>query len=221
MDNDFDLGNWLVEECGRIIGQLIGRAVVNGTGTEQPTGFLYGNTTSPLTIVNTSDTDSPRRTFTQIQYLPTGVADNFQADRLGSPQGDPSAVLLDALYALPSSYRSNAVWVMNSTTLASIRKWRDQDGNLIFIPGLVAGQDAVLFGKRILVCEDMPSVAAGAIPIAIADWNQAYVLLNVGGIRVTANPYSTAGQTSFYVRRRIKGAVLNSAAIRVVKCSVS
>lgn len=140
----------------------------------------------------------------------------------GSPAGDAAGVFFDCLYALNEAYRANAVWCMNSLTLAKVRKFRDADGDYLFRPGLVAGQDDTLLGRPVRVAEDVPGVGSNAFPVILADWREAYTLVNVGPMRVTVDDSITApGQLKLYVRQRVGGNLMNSDAIKVIKCATS
>ncbi len=59
--------------------------------------------------------------------MASGVAGGF-------PASDPSDKLMDLVYALKSGYRQNAHWVMNRKTQATIRKFKDGDGNYLWQP---------------------------------------------------------------------------------------
>ncbi len=214
----FEVQAWFVAETSRAFAQGLGAAIISGNGTDKPTGFLQASTSSTID----GDTPSPERPFGTIQYLPTGAAADFQGDRLSSPQGDPGGVLFDALYALNEAHRANSVWVMNSLTLAKIRKFRDADGNYLFQPGLIAGMDDTLLGRPIRIAEDMPDVGANAFPVALADWEAAYLLVRVGQLLVTVdNNITTPGYIKLYVRQRFGGKLLDSQAIKLVKCATS
>ena len=65
-----------------------------------------------------------------------------------------------------------------------------------------SGEDGMLPGRPVVTAEDMRDIAANAHPIAVADWNQAYLLVSVGGIRMTVDDnITTPGQILYYVRR--------------------
>ena len=221
-DLGFNAGEFIVAESARIFAQQLGTAIVTGNGTARPFGFLNGGAVSPLTIVSTSDTASPIRPYGSIQYLPTGAAAGFQQDYYGgvaSPEQDAIGCLFDALYALAPQYRANAVWAMNSTTLSTLAQLKDADGRPL-LDGLRRGADDMILGKRVVVCEDMPDIAAAAHPVAVADFKRAYYVQMVGELKITVDEsITTPGITKFYVRRRVRGAVLDDHAIKVVRCA--
>lgn len=215
-DLQFDVAGWLVESIVEEFARAEGAAVIAGTGTDQPRGFL---TTTP---VSTGDSDSPARAFGTLQYIPTGVAGDFPNDQTGSPPGNPGDVLWDTVYSLRAGYRANARWCMNSATAARVRKWKDRDGRYLWQDALIAGQPALLCGYPITLAEDMPDVGSNTHPIAFGDFAKGYLLADVVGLRVSVDDnITTPGQVKWYVRRRLGGRVLDDHAIRVIKCAAS
>src|SRR3546814_13842432 len=80
----------------------------------------------------------------------------------------PRSTLTDTLFpytTLFRSYRQGACWVMNSDTLARIRKFKTTDGAFVWQPGLVEGQAATLLGYPVGEAEDMPDVGANSLSV--------------------------------------------------------
>ncbi|WP_081687970.1 phage major capsid protein [Rhizobium mesoamericanum] len=170
-------------------------AFVNGDGTKKPLGFM-------------NDAD--------IGFNVSGSAATI-ADSSGQANG-----LIDLLYALKPAYRANATWMMNSTTLAAVRKMKDANGVYIWAPGAQAGEPGTLLGRPILDAVDMPDAAANAFPIAVGDFNSAFRVYDRVGMSVLRDPYSLAatGKVRFHARRRVGAGVTQPEAIRKLKCSV-
>lgn len=219
-DLAWDVLAWLEDDLAMRLARAEGIAFISGDGSSKPTGFTSG---SPSAVADTGA--SPERAFGTLQYLPTGAAAGFQEDAFGgtSPETDPAACLFDALYALRAGYRQNAVWMMNRLTLAAVRKFRDADGNYLFLPGLVAGTPDRLLGYPLQEAEDMPDLGANAFPIAVGDFNRGYQIADiVGTMNITVDNNITApGFVKFYGRRRLGGKVLDDDAIKLIKCATS
>jgi HK97 family phage major capsid protein len=128
-DAQFDVEGWLADEIAMEFASAEGAAFVNGNGTNRPKGFLQ---------YATAATGDAARAFGTLQYLASGAAGDFST----SPQDR----LIDLVQALRAPYRQGAVFVMNSATLARIRKFKTSDGAFIWQPGLAAGQAATLLG---------------------------------------------------------------------------
>jgi HK97 family phage major capsid protein len=213
----FDVQNWLVDAAAEEFDRLIGISIISGNGTNKPTGFLNG------TPVDEDDEDaSPTRPFGTIQYIASGVAGGFQKDRLGSPIGNPVDPLITTVYKLKAGYRSNARWLMNKGTLATVRKWKDNDAQYIWEPSMQMGQPSSVLGFPVSEMEDMPDEGTNTFPIAFGDFNAGYTFCNRVGTSITVDDnITTPGYVKFYIRRRVGGILRNDDAIKVVKCAAS
>ena len=208
---------WLSEDAASTLAKQEGTAFISGDGSDKPTGITAG------TPVSSADENaSPTRAFGTLQYIATGVAADFPGDRLSSPLGNPGDVFLDCVYALKKEYRANAVWLMNKTVLASVRKFKDADGDYLYRPNFQGGMGD-LFGFMVEEDENMADVAANAFPVAFGDFRSGYLISDiVRTLRVTVDDNITApGWVKFYTRRRLGGIVYNDDAIKLIKCATS
>ena len=55
------------------------------------------------------------------------------------------------------------------------------------------------------------------MPVAFGNFARAYELIDRSDLRVTVDPYTTAGFTKFYVRKRVYGHPLNNDAVKWVR----
>jgi HK97 family phage major capsid protein len=149
-DAIFDVESWLANEIATEFARAEGAAFVKGTGANQPLGFL----SSP-----TATTSDSTRAIGTLQTIGTGVAGAFAAT-------NPQDKLVDLVHSLRQPYRQGAVFVMNSSTAAVVRKMKTADGAFIWQPGLVAGQPATLLGYPVVEAEDMPDITANSLSIA-------------------------------------------------------
>jgi HK97 family phage major capsid protein len=199
-DAAFDIETWLANEIALEFARAEGAAFVNGTGINQPEGFL----TAPKATA-----EDGARPFGTLQYIGSGSATG-----LGS---SIDAKLIDLIHSLKSGYRQGACFVMNSTTLASIRKLKTADGAFLWQPGLVEGQPDRLLGYPVIEAEDMPDVAGGTFPIAFGNFRHGYLIAEHSPTRVLRDPYTNKPFVHFYATKRIGGKVLDSNAIKLLK----
>lgn len=204
-DAQFDVEAWLADEIATQFAKAEGTAFVNGDGVDKPKGFLT------YTIAATGDAT---RSFGQLQYVPVGAASDF-------PATNPQDKLLDLVHALRAPYRQGAVWVMNSATLAKIRKFKTSDGAFVWQPGLVTGQPDTLLGYPVVESEDMPDIAANTTPIAFGNFKAGYLVAERSETNILRDPYSNKPYVNFYATKRIGGAVSNSEAIKLLKIATS
>jgi HK97 family phage major capsid protein len=142
--------------------------------------------------------------------------------------GDASAVKADGLislyYALKPAYRQRAVWMMNGSTIAAVRKLKDASTGLyIWQPALQAGTPETILGRPVVECVDMPDVAGNAFPIAFGDFAAGYRIYDRVSISLLRDPYSvaTSGMTRFHARRRVGGALVRAEAVRRLKIATT
>jgi HK97 family phage major capsid protein len=199
-DAAFDIETWLANEIALEFARAEGTAFVKGTGTNQPEGFLTGAK---------GTAEDGVRAFGTLQYVGTGSATG-----LGTAL---DAKLIDLIHALKSGHRQGACFVMNSTTLASVRKLKTADGAFLWQPGLVEGQPDRLLGYPVIEAEDMPDVAGGAFPIAFGNFRHGYLIAEHSATRVLRDPFTNKPFVHFYATRRIGGKVLDSNAIKLLK----
>jgi HK97 family phage major capsid protein len=200
-DAMFDVEAWLAQEIATEFARAEGSAFVNGTGLNQPLGFLSSPTSAAL--------DGARPMGT-LQTIGTGVSGAFAPS-------DPEDVLIDLVQSLRSPYRQGAVFVMNSATAAQIRKFKTADGAFLFQPSLSAGQPATLLGYPLIEAEDMPDIAAGSLSIAFGNFKAGYVIAERHATNILRDPYTNKPYVHFYATKRVGGQVVNSESIKLLK----
>lgn len=197
-DAQFDVESWLADEIAREFARAEGAAFVSGDGTNKPKGFL--------SYTATNEADSARA-FGSLQYVASGAAGAFAAS-------NPQDKLVDLVQALAAPYRQGAAFVMNSATLARIRKFKTSDGAFIWQPGLAAGQPATLLGYPVIEAEDMPDIAADSLSIAFGNFMHGYVIAERSDTNILRDPFTNKPFVNFYAVKRLGGAVANSDAIK-------
>jgi len=199
-DAAFDLEGWLAKEIASEFARAEGAAFVSGSGVNRPQGFL----SVPTSLAN--DTARP---FGTLQYNGSGHATGF---------GDTiEDTLIDLAHSLKSGHRQGASWVMNSATLAEVRKLKATDGNFLWQPGLIEGQPDRLLGYPVVEAEDMPDIAAGNFPIAFGNFKAGYLIAERSATAILRDPFTNKPFVHFYATKRVGGQVLDSAAIKLLK----
>ena len=204
-DAAFDVESWLADEIAREFGRAEGAAFINGTGVNQPRGFLTGTITAEADGV---------RAFGSLQYVPTGAAGGFAVT-------NPETALIDLVHSLKSGYRQGAVFVMNSATLARIRKFKTTDGAFLWQPGLVSGQPDTLLGYPVVEAEDMPAISGNSHSVAFGNFREGYLIAERSATSILRDPFTNKPFVHFYATKRIGGQVMNSEAIKLLKFAVS
>lgn len=193
-DSAFNMQSEITMEAVEQFAVAEGAAFVSGNGIGKPEGFM---TNSDVLTTN------------------SGTATTI-ADADGQANG-----LLTLKHAIKSAYARNATWVMNRTTLGSVRKLKDGDKNYIWMPGIAMGRPNTIDGDPYVEMPDMPNEGAGLKPIAYGDFRRAYTWIDRIQMEMLRDPYTqaTGGNVRFIVRKRVAGNVSLSEAIRTLTCS--
>jgi HK97 family phage major capsid protein len=202
-DSAFDVEGWLAEKIATRFIRAEAAAFINGDGVDKPKGILL-----PTKVANAS------WTWGNIGYIPTGAAADFLAV-------NPADCIINLVYALGADYRANATFVMNSKTTGAVRKMKDADGRFLWSDGLAAGEPARLMGYPVLICEDMPDIAANAFAIAFGDFRSAYTVAERPDLRILRDPFSAKPNVLFYANKRVGGDITDYAAIKLLRIAVS
>jgi len=202
-DAGFDLESWLASEIALEFARAEGTAFVKGSGSNQPKGFLSAPS---------STAGDAARDFGTLQYLGSGDAEGLgSAAEIG---------LIDLVHSLKAGHRQGASFVMNSATLAEIRKLKTDDGAFLWQAGLVEGQPDRLLGYPVVEAEDMPDIAAGTFPIAFGNFRHGYLIAERSATQVLRDPFTNKPFVHFYATKRVGGQVLDSNAIKLLKIEV-
>ena len=202
-DSAFDVESWLAGKIATRFLRAESAAFVSGDGVDKPKGFL----TAPK-VANAS------WAWGSLGYVPSGAASDFAATH-------PADCIINLVYALGAEYRANASFVMNSKTAGAVRKMKDADGRFLWSDGLAAGEPARLMGYPVLICEDMPDIAAGAHAIAFGDFRAGYTIAERPDLRILRDPFSAKPHVLFYASKRVGGDVTDYAAIKLLRFAVS
>ena len=202
-DSAVNIDEWLASEVEQVFAVQEGAAFVAGDGTNKPKGFL-----SYTNVANAT------WTWGNIGYIATGSAGAF-------PASNPSDVLVDLIYALKAGYRQNGTLVMNRKTQATVRKFKDAQGNYLWQPPAQADGRATLMTFPIMEAEDMPDIAANSYSIAFGDFRRGYLIVDRQGVRVLRDPFTAKPYVLFYTTKRVGGGVQDFDAIKLLKFAAS
>jgi HK97 family phage major capsid protein len=202
-DSAFDVEGWLAEKIASRFIRSESAAFVNGDGVDKPKGFLL-----PPKVTNAT------WTWGNLGYVASGAAADF-------PTTNAVDCIVNLVYALAAPYRANATFVMNSKTAGAVRKMKDADGRFMWADGLAVAEPPRLMGYRVLICEDMPDIAANAHAIAFGDFAAGYTIAEQTDLRILRDPFSAKPHVLFYATRRVGGDVSDFAAIKLLRFAVT
>lgn len=189
---------WLAQKVADKFARSENYAFVLGNGIAKPKGFLTYTAADPSA--------GGLQTRGTIQQVNTGTSAVITA-----------ASLFNLEMALKSVYRSRAQWGMGRLALSQVRQLKDSQNRYLWEPSLQLGEPTRLLGHGIQEFNDMPVPTADSLSIAIADWAEAYQIVDRTGLRVLRDPYTNKPYIIFYTTKRVGGAVINFEAIKIGK----
>ena len=187
-DSFYNLEEHLVQEFSKAIGAVEENALLNGTGTGEPKGLL-----------TEMSADSS-------MYQETAGA-NISADDL-----------VNLVYGLPAPYRKNAVFLVNDTTLAAIRKLKDANQAYMWQNCLALGEPPSLLGFPIYSSEFMPAITSGNIAVLFGDFGK-FIIGMRGNLQFKPlyELHALNDCTSYLMIERFDGVLTDSRAVRGLK----
>ena len=186
-DSIFDLESYISAEFAHRIGAKEEEAFFTGDGSGKPLGILAASGGAETGVTAASATA-------------------ITADEL-----------MDLFYSLKAPYRKNAVWVLNDSTIKAIRKLKDNSGQYLWQPSLVAGTPDTILGRPVKTSAFMPAIGASQKTIAFGDFQYYWIADRQGrSFRRLNELYAANGQVGFLGTQRVDGKLILPEAIKVL-----
>ena len=187
-DSFYDIESHLTLEFSKAIAALEENSFLNGDGNGQPLGILTQMQADTSTTITTA-----------------GAA--ISADDI-----------ISLAHKLKRPYRKNACWLMNDSTLAAIRKLKDNNQAFIWQAGLAAGEPDRLLGYSVYTSEYLPEIASGNIAILLGDFSK-FIIGQRGEMvfKPLRELHALQDLTTFLMIERIDAVISDTQAIRGLK----
>ena len=194
-DSGINIENWLADKVSNRFMRGEGAAFVNGDGVGKPRGFLtYANYTA-------AGVDE----WGKVEQINMKHATDITADGF-----------IAVKYSLVEQYLNRGTWVMNRLTVAETMYLKDGMGNYLWKPGFDTDKNSTILGLPVRMSTTMPVMGvAGREPVALADWAEAYMVVDRLGITIQRDPFTVKPMIEFYTRKRVGGDVINYQAIKL------
>ena len=193
-DSYYPIKAHLTQEFAKAFARSEENAFLNGSPdplsqAKTPTGLLTTLAASPSTTIETSTTT-------------LAVED-----------------LINLEFSLQRPYRKNAVWLVNDSLVAELRRMKDQVQRFIFEQSLVLGEPKRLFGRPIYTSPFMPTLASGNIIALYGDFKDYYLIAERGQriFKPLRELYAMSDQTAFLMLERVDAKLTNLSAIKALK----
>lgn len=186
-DSAFNLEAYLASEFARRIAAAEEEAFVAGDGKGKPTGVFAATGGAPSGATSAKATD-------------------ISADDL-----------IDLHYSLRAPYRKNATWLMNDSTVKTVRKLKDTTGQYLWQPALTVGAPDTILGRPVATTVYAPEIKAGAKTVAFGDFSYYWIADRQGRSFKRLNElFATTGQVGFLASQRVDGKLILPEAIQVL-----
>jgi len=154
---------------------------------------------------------------------PQGILENSSVGNTAGPNDAIDAnSLITVAHTVKAEYSRNGTYVMNRSTLASVRKLQDGSGAYVFQPGLYQmGVGSSILGHPIVEATDMPDIADGAKPVIFGDFRRGYLIVDRTSLSIMRDPFTqaTSGNVRYIARRRVGGQVILPEALATITCA--
>ncbi|GKX34644.1 MAG: peptidase U35 [Rhizobiaceae bacterium MnEN-MB40S] len=133
------------------------------------------------------------------------------SDEVGEHEADLTADdLIDLFYSIKTAYSANGSWLMNRSTMATVRKLKDTDGSYLWQPSIAVGAPPTLIGRPVFESVDMPNATAENSPIVFGDFATGYAVADRVGFQIIRDELTGAdnGIVKLRARRRVGGRVV-------------
>lgn len=132
-----------------------------------------------------------------------------QAVNVSTPKADD---IVSLIYALKRPYRKNAAFIMNDAAIASIRKYKDNNGAFMWQPSLVAGEPDKLMGYDVYTSQYCPENK-----IAFGDFSY----YNIGdrgtrSFKQLTELFAGNGMIGYVAKERVDGKLILPEAVQVL-----
>lgn len=196
-DAFFNVEAWLAEEVQTEFSEKENTAFTAGDGILKPKGFL---------AYNTHLDGDKTRAFGVLQHRETLSVGSVGADDI-----------VKLIFALKKGYRNGAAFMGSTDLLSELMVLKDGNGQYLWRAGLEIGESSTLRGYKYEENDDMPDVAAGAVPLSFGNFKRGYTIVDRMGTRILRDPYTNKPFVGFYTTKRVGGFVTDSQAIKLLK----
>lgn len=187
-DSYFDLETFAAQEFGKALAAAEEEAFLTGNADDRPNGLL---------TVLAADSD----------MTITATGNTIAADDI-----------IDLIHSVKTPYRRNAAFLMNDSTLAIVRKLKDNTQNYLWQPNFAAGEPERILGFPVYTTRCMTSASSGNICILFGDFS-AYFIGDRSEMAFKAlrELHALTDQSTFLAIERVDAILTDTSAIRGLK----
>lgn len=190
-DNVINLGDLIARSAARELSIDIGAHLTTGDGSAKPNGIVSAASTGATA---------------------SGTTSNTSADTFFGPID-----LIDLKFTLASGYRQMGTFMVSTTALAKMRKFRDSNKQFLYNPSLVAGQPDTFDGNPVVENPAMAAVASASLSVLFGDLSRYFVRRLPTRVDVSTDYKFANDQVALRTVERVDGDLVDTAAIRLLQ----
>jgi HK97 family phage major capsid protein len=124
--------------------------------------------------------------------------------------------LIDLKFTLAAGYRSRGKFMVASTALAKMRKFRDSNGQFLYAPGLVSGEESAFDGNPVIENPAMAAVASATKSVIFGDLSRFWVRRLPQRVDLSTEYKFSTDQVALRVIERVDSDLRDDAAINAL-----
>ena len=149
---------------------------------------------------------------------PTGV---FGSAELGVTAGMTSTTfddVIDLYHSLRTPYRKKAAWILNDSTVKTLRKLKDNNGNYIWQPSVTVGTPDTILNRPCYSSSFAPELAAGKRPLIFGDFSYYWIAdREYRSFKRLNELYAANGQIGFLASQRVDGLLMLKESVKALE----
>lgn len=116
-------------------------------------------------------------------------------------------------FSVKPEYRTNGSWLMNDETAMYLRNLKDDAGSYLW-----RGSADTLFGKPVVISNEMPSIGTSAKPVAFGDFSYYWIVSRFPmSVKVLKEIFAMYGQNGYLAYEFLDGRLIRPEAIKVIQ----
>ena len=142
---------------------------------------------------------------------------------VGQTLADAAAIglddLIEAQHQVNPAYRRNASWVLGDTTLAAVRKLKDNEGQYLWRPATILGQPDTLLGAPVYSDPSIPQLGDAASTVGVfGDFERGYGIRMAGSIVVDTSEHFAFDHDLLSLKfvMRVDGRIIDKRALTAI-----
>ena len=126
--------------------------------------------------------------------------------------------VINLFYSLRAPYRRNAIFLMNDSTVRTLRTLKNASGDYLWQPAVTAGTPDTILNRPVYTSSFMPALESGEKPIVFGDMSYYWIADREGRTFQRLNElYAPNGQVGFLSSERVDGKLILPEAVKVLK----